>query len=45
MKDALPEAPPEFFNIAEYLIGINTPRASKPAFIDDTGSITYGEHR
>ena len=31
------------FNYAQYLFGLNAGRASKTAYIDDTGSLTYGE--
>ena len=35
-------APPERFNIAEHLLALNTGRADKAAFIDDTGPLSYG---
>ena len=35
--------PGERFNIAQHLLELNRGRASKPAFIDDHGSISYGE--
>ena len=35
-------APPARFNFAQYLLGLNTGRASKPAFVDDSGVLTYG---
>ena len=43
MQETLPEAPPEFFNIAQYLLGLNADRAGKSAFVDDFGSTSYGE--
>jgi benzoate-CoA ligase len=36
-------APPERFNFAQHLLSRNAGRASKPAFIDDAGSLSYGE--
>jgi len=36
-------APPERFNIAQHLLTVNAARAAKPAFIDDQGSVTYGQ--
>ncbi len=36
-------APPETFNFAQHLLGLNAARASKAAFIDDAGTVTYGE--
>ncbi len=35
--------PGERFNFAQHLIACNTQRADKIAFIDDNGSLTYGE--
>jgi benzoate-CoA ligase len=35
--------PPEFFNFAAHLISLNGSRSAKPAFIDDSGSLSYGE--
>jgi benzoate-CoA ligase len=35
-------APPEAFNFAEHLLGVNVGRAAKAAFIDDVGALTYG---
>ncbi|MFL9891630.1 benzoate-CoA ligase family protein [Paraburkholderia sp. RL17-381-BIF-C] len=37
------EAPPALFNFASYLFRLNETRAGKTAYIDDTGSTTYGE--
>jgi len=36
-------APPARFNIAQHLLDINTARADKAAFVDDTGTLTYGQ--
>ncbi len=36
-------APPEQFNFAQHLLGLNAARANKAAFIDDAGTVTYGE--
>ncbi len=36
------EAPPARFNFAEHLLECNASRASRVAFIDDAGSLTYG---
>lgn len=36
-------APPERFNFAQHLIELNAGRAGKPAYIDDTGPLSYGE--
>ncbi len=35
--------PPERFNFAQHLLAINEGRASKAAFIDDAGTLTYGQ--
>src|SRR6185437_12084329 len=37
------EPPPEAFNFAGHLLSINSGRASKTAFVDDFGALTYGE--
>ncbi|MEY3782761.1 MAG: hypothetical protein RIS97_939 [Pseudomonadota bacterium] len=37
------QAPGETFNFARHLMVLNAGRASKTAFIDDTGSLSYGE--
>jgi benzoate-CoA ligase len=37
------EPPPEAFNFAAHLLLANPGRASKTAFIDDLGGVTYGE--
>jgi len=40
-----PEAvqpPPETFNFAQYLLGLNAGRPDKAAFVDDLGSLSYG---
>ena len=36
-------SPPERFNFAQHLLETNRGRAAKPAYIDDTGTLTYGE--
>lgn len=36
-------SPPERFNFAQYLIELNSSRASKTAVIDDRGALAYGE--
>ena len=36
-------APPELFNFAQHLLGVNAARANKAAFIDDAGTLSYGE--
>lgn len=43
----LASAPPERFNLAAYLLGLNSARAEKIAFVDDQSSMSYGvlEHR
>ncbi len=35
--------PPAIFNFAQHLIARNQRRAQKPAYIDDRGSLSYGE--
>jgi len=35
--------PPPLFNFARYLFELNEARANKPAYIDDTHTLTYGE--
>ncbi|NBU88414.1 MAG: benzoate-CoA ligase family protein [Betaproteobacteria bacterium] len=41
--DALGITPPaEHFNFAHHLLEINAPRATKAAFVDDRGALTYG---
>lgn len=37
------QAPGELFNFAQHLMAVNEGRASKIAFIDDTGSLSYSE--
>ena len=37
------EPPPEAFNFAAHLLHANAGRPGKPAFIDDAGTVTYGE--
>ena len=41
--NAAVKPPPDSFNIAQHLLAVNTNRAAKPAFIDDLGSLTYGQ--
>jgi len=36
-------APPAAYNFAAHLFERNAPRASKLAYVDDTGALTYGE--
>src|ERR1041384_5666989 len=36
-------APPAIFNYAQHALDINGSRASKPAFIDDRNTLTYGQ--
>ncbi|HEU4457504.1 MAG TPA: benzoate-CoA ligase family protein [Methylibium sp.] len=36
-------APPERFNFARHLFELNAARAGKPAYVDETGSLAYGE--
>ena len=36
-------APPERFNYAQYLLSLNEGRAARTAFIDEHGSLSYGE--
>jgi benzoate-CoA ligase len=36
-------APPEQFNFADFLLARNADHAHRPAFIDDTHTLTYGE--
>jgi benzoate-CoA ligase len=37
------EAPPEAFNFAQHLLALNSGRAHKAAFIDDAGTLSYGQ--
>ena len=43
MTPASLPAPEGRFNFAEHLLSLNQARAAKPAFIDDTGVVHYGE--
>ncbi len=44
MPPASPVAPPpERFNFAGHLLALNVGRAAKPAFIDDLGTLSYGQ--
>jgi len=36
-------APPDAFNFAQHLLAANTARHGKAAFVDDLGTLTYGE--
>ena len=36
-------APPARFNFAQHLLELNVGRASKAAFIDDVGTLSFGE--
>ena len=36
-------SPPEAFNFAEHLFSLNAGRGAKAAFVDNTGSLSYGE--
>jgi benzoate-CoA ligase len=36
-------APPERFNFAQHLLAANAGRADRPAFIDDLGTLSFGE--
>jgi benzoate-CoA ligase len=35
--------PPERFNFARHLLGLHAARGTKAAYLDDSGSLTYGE--
>jgi benzoate-CoA ligase len=37
------QAPPERFNFARHLFGLNTTRARKDAYLDDLGRLSYGD--
>ncbi len=43
MSQPLPPAPPERFNFAQHLLQRNAARGDKAAFIDDHGTLSYGE--
>jgi benzoate-CoA ligase len=43
MSTSAVEPPPEVFNFAAHLLGANSGRPGKTAFIDDAGALTYGE--
>ncbi len=36
------QPPPPMFNVGQYLLSLNTGRSTKLAFVDDTGTLTYG---
>jgi len=40
---SLPAAAPERLNFAQHLIELNASRAAKIAYVDDVGTLTYGE--
>ena len=45
VPDTLPpgvQPPPQTFNFAQHLLTANVGRPTKPAFVDDAGSISYG---
>jgi benzoate-CoA ligase len=35
--------PPDAFNFAHHLLALNAGRPDRPAFVDDTGTLTYGQ--
>ena len=37
------QAPPERFNFARHLFGLNANRARKDAYVDDLGHLSYGD--
>ena len=39
--DVMP--PPESFNFAQHVLALNAGRAARPAYIDDTGTLSYGQ--
>ncbi len=45
MNPATPDIapPPERFNFAEHLLSVNAARGAKAAFVDDAGTLTYGQ--
>ncbi len=43
MTSEIPAAPAERFNYAAYLFDLNQGRAAKTAYIDDRGSLSFGE--
>jgi benzoate-CoA ligase len=45
MSTPTPEvaAPPARFNFAEHLLQANAARPAKAAFVDDAGTLSYGE--
>jgi benzoate-CoA ligase len=42
VRSAPPAAPPERFNAAAWLLGLNAARPGKVAYVDDAGSLAYG---
>ena len=43
MPPTIVPPPPEVFNFAQHLLAANAARHAKAAFIDDLGTLTYGE--
>ena len=43
MTDSFPTPPGERFNLAHHLLALNAARAERVAFVDDHGSLRYGE--
>ena len=43
MTDLTVQPPPSVFNIAQHLLQINASRPAKAAFVDDQGSLSYGQ--
>jgi benzoate-CoA ligase len=43
MSTPVASAPPERFNFAAHLLALNSGRSARPAYIDDTQSLSYGE--
>ena len=37
------QPPGEVFNFAQHLLAVNVPRAAKAAFVDDLGTLSYGQ--
>ena len=37
------QPPPDRFNFAQHLLQLNTGRAAKAAFVDDHGTLSYGQ--
>ncbi|MDE2157307.1 MAG: benzoate-CoA ligase family protein [Burkholderiales bacterium] len=43
MRDSDVAPPPELFNFAAHLLEVNAGRAAKAAFVDDLGTLSYGQ--